>query len=136
MKVEGQCHCGQIAYEAEVDPEKVSICHCTDCQVLTGTAYRLSVPAAAADFHLKAGKLKTYLKTTADSGNPRLQAFCPNCGTPIYASAPEKPTAYTLRVGAIRQRDKLPPKRQIWCRSALSWSSSLSGLPSSEREAR
>ena len=136
MKVEGQCHCGQIAYEAEVDPEKVSICHCTDCQVLTGTAYRVSVPAAAADFHLKSGKLKSYLKTTADSGNPRLQAFCPDCGTPIYASAPEKPTAYTLRVGAIKQRDKLPPKRQIWCRSALSWSSSLSGLSSSEREAR
>ncbi|CCV10081.1 hypothetical protein MESS4_120202 [Mesorhizobium sp. STM 4661] len=26
MKVDGGCHCGAITYEAEVDPEKVSIC--------------------------------------------------------------------------------------------------------------
>ena len=38
MKIDGGCHCGAIAYEAEVDPEKTSICHCTDCQQLTGTA--------------------------------------------------------------------------------------------------
>jgi len=28
MKVEGRCHCGKIAYEAEVDPTAVQICHC------------------------------------------------------------------------------------------------------------
>ena len=32
MKIDGGCHCGAITYEAEVDPEKTSICHCTDCQ--------------------------------------------------------------------------------------------------------
>ena len=31
MKVDGACHCGSIRYEAEVDPAKVIICHCTDC---------------------------------------------------------------------------------------------------------
>ena len=36
MKVTGSCHCGQITYEAEVDPETVRVCHCTDCQKLTG----------------------------------------------------------------------------------------------------
>src|SRR5207248_2570850 len=43
MKIDGGCHCGAITYEAEVDPEKTSICHCTDCQKLTGTAFRVSV---------------------------------------------------------------------------------------------
>lgn len=27
MKIDGGCHCGAITYEAEVDPEKTSICH-------------------------------------------------------------------------------------------------------------
>jgi hypothetical protein len=31
MKVTGACHCGTITIEGEADPEKVSICHCTDC---------------------------------------------------------------------------------------------------------
>jgi len=32
MKIEGRCHCGFITYEAKIDPAKVMICHCTDCQ--------------------------------------------------------------------------------------------------------
>ena len=36
MHIEGGCHCGYITYEAEVDPDAVRICHCTDCQTLTG----------------------------------------------------------------------------------------------------
>jgi hypothetical protein len=48
MKVQGSCHCGQVTYEAEVDPEKVSLWNCTDCQMLTGSAFRVLVPAPAA----------------------------------------------------------------------------------------
>ena len=32
MKIDGACHCGNITYSAEIDPENVGICHCTDCQ--------------------------------------------------------------------------------------------------------
>lgn len=35
MKVDGGCHCGRIAYEAEIDPAGVLVCHCTDCQTLS-----------------------------------------------------------------------------------------------------
>jgi hypothetical protein len=45
MKIDGRCHCGQITYEAEVEPNAMFICHCTDCQTLTGTAYRAVVTA-------------------------------------------------------------------------------------------
>ena len=38
MKVDGGCHCGSITFEAEIDPDAVGICHCTDCQRLSGTA--------------------------------------------------------------------------------------------------
>ena len=31
MKIEGACHCGYITYEADIDPDTTSICHCTDC---------------------------------------------------------------------------------------------------------
>ena len=43
MKVDGHCHCGEITFEAEVDPDAVNICHCTDCQTLSGTAFASSV---------------------------------------------------------------------------------------------
>ena len=44
MRIHGRCHCGFIAYEAEIDPEKVMICHCTDCQTLRRCQGRPSGP--------------------------------------------------------------------------------------------
>ena len=128
MKVHGRCHCGAIRYEANVDPQRVTICHCRDCQVLTGTAYRTTVPTAVADFVLLGGVPKTYVKV-AESGNRRVQAFCGECGTPIYACAFDDAKTYGLRIGALDEREHLPPRRRIWCRSALPWSESITGLP-------
>jgi hypothetical protein len=44
MKIDGGCYCGYITYEAEADPERTSICHCTDCQRLTAAC---SAPRSA-----------------------------------------------------------------------------------------
>ena len=38
MKVDGACHCGELAYEAEIDPERIGVCHCVDCQILSGVS--------------------------------------------------------------------------------------------------
>jgi hypothetical protein len=131
MDVTGRCHCGAITYRATVDPAKVSICHCTDCQRLTGSPYRVSIPAPAETFQLLSGTPKIYIKT-ADSGNKRAQGFCGNCGTPIYAAAVSNTPAYGLRVGALDQRASLPPRRQIWCKSAVPWSASIGDIPKQE----
>ena len=65
MKIDGGCHCGYITYVAEIDPDKVGICHCTDCQTLSGSAFRTSVAAARDAFSLRTGQPKIYVKTAA-----------------------------------------------------------------------
>jgi hypothetical protein len=127
MKIDGACHCGAIVFEAEIDPSKVGVCHCTDCQTLTGTAFSMFVPVPKESFRLLAGEPKVYVKT-AESGNRRAQAFCPECGTRLYAAAVESPPIFNLRVGTIRQRAELPPKIQFWCRSALTWAMELDSV--------
>ncbi|MDH3242599.1 MAG: GFA family protein [Alphaproteobacteria bacterium] len=132
MKIDGGCHCGAITYEAEVDPEKVVVCHCTDCQTLSGSAFRTVVMVPEEDFTLKSGTLKTYVKT-AESGNPRAQVFCPECGSHIYAtSVGDGPKVLGIRVGTVHQRDQLPPKRQVWTRSAQHWLHDLDQVPGKE----
>lgn len=130
MKVDGRCHCGAITYEATVDPESVAVCHCTDCQMLTGSVYRAAVRAPRDRFRLLSGEPRTYVKT-ADSGARRVHAFCPTCGTPVYSTALVEPTAYSLRLGCLRQRLELAPRRQQWCGSALPWTMDLRDLPRS-----
>ena len=132
MKVHGRCHCGEIVYEAEIDPAQVSICHCTDCQTLTGTAYRVSVPAKAGDLRFLKVTPKIYVKT-AESGRQRAQGFCGTCGTPIYAADPHEPKLFNLRTGVLAERAELKPSRQIWCRSALDWVGELGGMTMDEK---
>lgn len=130
MQVTGSCHCGDIAFEAEVDPAGVGICHCTDCQQLTGTAFRVTVFASDKDFRLIKGEPATYLKKTADSGNPRAQGFCGKCGSHLYATTPgDGPKVYGLRVGTLDQRRELPPQKQVWTHSAVDWLDAITALP-------
>ena len=134
MKIDGQCHCGEIVYEAEIDPDAVGICHCTDCQQLTGTAYRVTVSVPKTDFRITVGTPKTYVKT-GDNGRTRFQMFCGNCGSPLYTTGTgEDADEIGIRWGNIRQRRQLAPKRQSWCSSAVNWFGERDALPGQERE--
>jgi hypothetical protein len=133
MQVHGSCHCGAVRYEATVDPARTAICHCTDCQKLTGSAYRVTVPATDNSLRLVAGEPRVYVKV-GDSGARRAQVFCDHCGSPLYTYDADRPTVFGLRVGCIDERAALVPTKRVWCRSALAWSASLAGMPAHERE--
>jgi hypothetical protein len=135
MKVHGACHCGAITINGEVDPEKVTLCHCSDCQTMSGAPFRSSVPVPGNTFNIT-GKPATYVKT-AESGNRRAQTFCPACGTPLYSTEPgDGPKdSYMVRVGILKERDALAPRRQIWMRSAQHWLGTLDDLPKQQTQA-
>ena len=137
MKFDGACACGRIAIEGEADPDKTQICHCTDCQTGTGSAFRVSVPVNGETFKMT-GEPATYLKTTADSGRPRLQAFCQTCGSPIYSTTPGegRQAVYVVRVGIFRERDQFVPRRQNWFRSAQAWVTGLGAIPQNPMSGR
>ena len=132
MHIDGACHCGRISFTAEVDPTRVMICHCADCQVLSGSPFRAVVAVPIESFAVR-GEPKSYVKV-AESGNRRSQVFCPECGTPLYATAPENPTSVMIRLGCVKQRAELTPAAQIWQQSAMPWLARLNGIPGSERQ--
>lgn len=128
MKVQGQCHCGAIHFEAEVQPGSMRICNCLDCQVMSGSAFRTNIAAPAETFRLLQGEPRHYVKT-ADSGAQRVNGFCGQCGTQLYATDLGTPRRYSLRVGTLAQRDQLGgPQAQIWTRRRVAWMPSLEGV--------
>ena len=84
IQVNGECHCGNIEIEARIKLSEVRACHCTDCQKMSGAPLRAIAVASANSVKIK-GQPKEYIKI-GDSGNQRIQAFCPNCGTQLLKS--------------------------------------------------
>lgn len=132
MRVQGACHCRAVHLTAEVQPSRVFVCHCTDCQVLTGTAFRVVVPVLPGSLQVK-GDVKGYART-AESGRVRWQYFCPACGTPLYAGTPDGEGLSTVRLGVLQERALLQPTAQLWWRSALPWVDALGDVPACERQ--
>jgi hypothetical protein len=100
MEIDGACHCGYITIKGEADPQATTICHCTDCQTGAGSAFRVSVPVSGVTFKLT-GQPANYLKTSAESGNPRLQG-----------------SAHAAVRRSTRRRRAKAHSRRTWCASA------------------
>ena len=116
--VNGCCHCGKISISAKIDKSKVRACHCKDCQKMSGAPLRAIAVTTADKIKIK-GKPKEYVKI-GDSGNKRIQAFCENCGTQLFATDLKR-TLFNLRTGFLEQRDILEPKKHVFTKSALEW---------------
>lgn len=57
---EGQCHCGQVAWTAEIPEEKHILCHCNACKLQGGGEFTLNQIIPKDNFKLTKGDLKVY----------------------------------------------------------------------------
>jgi hypothetical protein len=132
MRIDGQCHCGEIRYRAVLeDGAGLILCHCTDCQALTGTAFRTTVSVQRDTLEID-GTPTIYAKT-GGSGRKRLQSFCPSCGSSLFSQG-EGAETVGIRWGTIRQRMALSPRKQIWRRSAAPWVCAFAEVPALPEE--
>ena len=118
INVDGKCYCENITITGKVDPNMIMACHCADCQKFSGAPFRAVAVMTANNVNIS-GNVKEYLKT-ADSGNERLQGFCSNCGSQIYATDPLK-TTFMVRTGCLKQFNQLVPVKHIFGKSVASW---------------
>jgi hypothetical protein len=117
MKISGGCHCSSITVKRTLIR---TVAICPPQSNAFGISLRVVVPAKREGFKLLTGEPRIYVKT-GESGRQRVQSFCHDCGTPIYSAAVTDPQMFSIRVGTVHQRAELPPKVQLWCRSALGW---------------
>ncbi|MCB1690833.1 MAG: GFA family protein [Halioglobus sp.] len=129
MKITGSCFCGLIEYEAELEGEGIGICHCRDCQIFSGSAFRTSGMVSPQRFRFTRGEPKIFAKV-ADSGAVRRMAFCGECGTHL-CSLPEETEEergyVSIRVASSHQFHQLKPVAELFCASRVSWLSDQEG---------
>lgn len=129
MQISGQCFCGAIGYEAALDEKQVGVCHCRDCQILSGSAFRMSSIAPVDDFKFTQGEPK-YFDKRADSGATRRLAFCGECGTHLCslpADSDATSSFVSIRLSTAREFPALHPSFEVFCDSRVAWLEPMQG---------
>ena len=106
----GQCHCGNIRYEAQPPIVKSSYCDCPGCQKATGTFKAPFVTVHQKEFRVIAGEPSSF---RADSG-VMCDAygewyFCSKCGTHIFWK-PNESDELDIFAGTLDDTELFQPK--------------------------
>jgi hypothetical protein len=129
----GGCLCGAVRFELTVDPRMMGLCHCRDCQHLSGGEPVAVVIGPRDSFRVTQGALKPYRRTSA-SGQIADRHFCSDCGAHI-ASRLDAGPFMAVRVSTLDEPPPLQPQFEIWTCSAQPWAHRPEGVASFEQNA-
>jgi hypothetical protein len=113
------CACGQLRLACEGEPQRVSVCHCLDCQRRTGSAF-----GVAAFYPRTAVKAEGRAQTTrrlADSGRGLTFHFCPDCGATVFWEPDFRPDSVAVAVGAFGDPSFPKPEKAVFEERAHPW---------------
>jgi len=125
----GECLCGSVKYELTEQIQDTYYCHCRDCQVLSGSAFRVLGIVSRNSLKIKSGEISTYDHKT-ESGFEMVRSYCIQCATPLFVSSTRFPDMHMLMVSTLNNTALVDPSFQIWCSSMVSWAKVSIGIRS------
>ncbi|MCB2111103.1 MAG: GFA family protein [Defluviimonas sp.] len=103
----GGCLCGAVRVEARGLPDRVGICHCSDCRRHHGALFYAAAiyPAGA-------------VSVTGETAEYQGRHFCPRCGSSVFARTGAE---IELHLGALDAPGALVPEYECWTVRRLPW---------------
>jgi hypothetical protein len=120
-KLDGSCLCGKVTYACEEEPLASAICHCTECQKQSGTAFSMIVVAPRNALTIEGESLGSVMTVGTDSGNKTERRFCRECGSPIVSLSEGSPELAFIKAGTLDDKSWFEPQMHVWCDSAQPW---------------
>jgi len=118
--VSGHCLCGATTVNTgDESPDSFILCHCTDCQRTSGTAFSSNVLIPDAKLKIE-GKVGKY-ESKAKSGNVMTRFFCSQCGCAMAHKSAAFGDATAVQCGAMLEyfKDK-PISTELWTKGRWS----------------
>jgi hypothetical protein len=123
LPLTGGCQCGALRYEVSGSPRLTYVCHCTDCQHVSGSAFSVAFFVSDGAFQLTNGQPRL-VNRTAENGRTATRWLCPACGSWVSSAAWSTPSGDVLRVvqgGSLDDNSWLRPTTHFWTRSKQPW---------------
>jgi hypothetical protein len=128
----GGCACGAIRYEAAAEPIFQNHCQCRDCQRRSGTGHGSYLTFPSRSEVKVTGKAAEW-RVAGDSGNAKIHAFCPSCGTPVYLTFAAMPDLIAVHPGSLDDPGRFHPSVVTYGIRALPWDAMDPSLQTFER---
>ncbi|SDY61489.1 GFA family protein [Citreimonas salinaria] len=119
LPLTGGCQCGAVRYAIGSAPLTFYVCHCTDCQRQSGSAFGESLQVRVAD--LDAQGDTAAFERVAGSGRRMRCTFCPACGTRLWHARAEGSDFASLKAGTLDDTGWLRPAAHIFTASRQPW---------------
>ncbi len=116
----GGCQCGELRYEIRAEPLSVYVCHCTECQRQSGSAFGMSVIVPRPAMVFTSGAPKRWARTT-ERGTTIEGESCATCGVRVVHHPSANDTISVLKPGTLDDTRWLVPVGHIWTGSAQPW---------------
>jgi hypothetical protein len=120
LPLAGGCQCGAVRYLISEPPLAVYVCHCTECQRQSGSAFGMSMPLRRTALALTGGELTCWSRIT-DSGQRVDCYFCAACGTRLFHVPAGNPKIANLKPGTLDDTRWVRPAGHMWTRSKQCW---------------
>jgi hypothetical protein len=132
MNITGGCLCGAVRFSSNAAPITTRTCWCRVCQYIGagGATVNVCFPSQALAV---SGELREY-RSVADSGNPMVRRFCPQCGTHLFSDSAARPHLSFVRAGTLDDPELARPAVTAWTVSAPSWACFDERIPQVERQ--
>ena len=115
LPLTGGCQCGQVRFTLKAAPVVFYLCHCTECQRQSSSAFGESVKVRSESV-LVEGELALYTGVAA-SGNAKHCEFCPRCGVRMFHGRNPGAGTFNMKGGTFDNRSWLKPAGHIWTSS-------------------
>ena len=120
LPLRGACGCGAVQYHVTGQPLMVTMCHCTNCQVRTGSAFSMNMVVRRQEFSMVRGETITRALKTG-SGKINVQHFCEACLVRTHTEPRAHAAFVYVRPGTLEDPRWIVPVAQIWTKSAYPW---------------
>ena len=114
----GGCQCGAYRFEITAEPLTAYVCHCSDCQKQSGSAFGMAVVVAKDALRVLQGDTASYRKTAA-SGREADCLFCPGCGNRLFHAGGGP--VLMIKTGLLDDTTGLEPVCHLWVKDKQPW---------------
>lgn len=96
------------------------MCHCSDCQRRTGSAFSVAAFYVRTNVRLQSGDADCFQRQST-SGYPVSFFFCRRCGTNLWWEPDRMPELVGVALGAFADPAFPPPVQSVWTKDKHQW---------------